>query len=76
MAYRSFKGISAAARLSSANTSLMQQTTDVTLDEVIFPSSIQLEIDVESTEEIPVVADLELAAAEAGSADSTTTRGF
>lgn len=50
--------------LSSANTSLMQQTSDVTLDEVIFPSSIQLEIDIESTEEVPVVADLELAAAE------------
>jgi len=50
--------------LSSSNTSLAHQTSDITLDDVIFPSSVQLEIDLESSADIPVVADLELSAAE------------
>ncbi len=50
--------------LTSTNTSLAHQTSNVTLDDVIFPPSIQLEIDLESTTQIPVVADLELSAAE------------
>jgi YbbR domain-containing protein len=50
--------------LSPANTSLAHQPSDMTLDEVIFPSSIQLDIDIESSTEVPVVPDLELSASE------------
>jgi len=50
--------------LSSANTSFAYQTSDVTLEDVIFPPTVQLEIDLESSAEVPVVADLELSAAE------------
>ena len=50
--------------LSPVNTSLIHQTSNVMLGDVISPSSIQLEIDQETSADIPVVADLELSAAE------------
>lgn len=50
--------------LSSSNTSLAHQPSDITLDDVVFPPSVQLDIDLQSSAEIPVVADLELSAAE------------
>ncbi len=50
--------------LSSSNTSLANQVSDVALEDVIFPPTVHLEIDLESAAEIPVVADLELSAAE------------
>ena len=49
--------------LSSSNTSLAHPS-DITLDDVVFPPSIQLDIDLESSAEVPVVADLELSAAD------------
>ncbi len=50
--------------LSSQNTSLVHPTTDVVLDEVITPPTARLEIDVESSVELPVVATIETEADE------------
>jgi len=50
--------------LSSQNTSLVYQTSGISLDEVIAPSTMRLEIDVESSVELPITADLETVADE------------
>ena len=45
--------------LSSQNTSLVYQMADVVLDEIISPTSTRLEIDLEASTELPIVAALE-----------------
>ena len=45
--------------LSTGNTSLVHQTAEVSLDEIIAPTVARLEIDAESSVEISVTADLE-----------------
>ncbi len=45
--------------LTPANTSLVHPAADVSLDEVLSPSSIQLQIDMASSAEVPVMPDLE-----------------
>lgn len=46
--------------LSTSNTFLVHQEAIISLDEVVFPRSIQLEIDVEGSVELAVATDLEL----------------
>jgi len=50
--------------ISAMNTGLAQQTSEVSLDEVIAPTIIRLEIDHEDSTEIPVEADVEAVAAD------------
>lgn len=47
--------------ISSLNTALAQQTSEVSLDEVIAPTVIRLEIDHEDSTEVPVEADIDAA---------------
>ena len=50
--------------LSTQNTSLVRQTAEITLDDVISPTMIQFEIDIESSVELPIAAALETVAAD------------
>jgi hypothetical protein len=50
--------------LSTQNTSLAHPTTDVVLEEIITPATARLEIDVESSVELPIAASIEAEADE------------
>jgi len=50
--------------ISAMNTALAQQTSEVSLDEVIAPTVIRLEIDHEDSTEVPVHADIDASSGE------------
>ena len=50
--------------LTTQNSALARQAVEVSLDEILSPTSIRLEIDAESTVELPIRADIETAADE------------